>query len=51
MKTVTSVLATLLASDNNSYDFVSPAEKDIFGQHVLNLYTVTTFIIRYNNNF
>ena len=37
MKTVTSVLATLLANDNNSYVFESPAEKDIFGQHVLKI--------------
>ena len=37
MKTVTSVLATLLAKDNNSYVFASPAEKDILGQHVLNI--------------
>ena len=37
MKTVTSVLATLLANDNNSYVFESPAEKDMFGQQVLKI--------------
>ena len=37
MKTVTSVLATFLASDSSSYVFSSPAENDMFGQQVLRL--------------
>ena len=31
------MIATLLASDNNSKVFESPAEKDIFGQQELNI--------------
>ena len=37
MKTVTSVLATLLANESSSYVFVSPAEKDISGQQALKI--------------